>query len=171
MPLITNHKDREVSKRFQKKSYRPWDDESLITNPQIITNNSANEDSPPNGNNINDIKNASSLNKNDIFTDDLTEVDLKKELRDLFGAQKTIIQYLLQQIEEDNNEYLVTKAISMEEFKITCNLTPNTVKGMLQKLKTKKLLKTYENKPGRGGYARYTFGKNIYTFFLNHLIL
>ena len=57
----------------------------------------------------------------------------------------------------------------MDEFTLICKLTPNTIKGMLQKLKIKKLLETYENKPGRGGYARYKFIKEIYTFFSKNL--
>lgn len=171
MPLISDiDKNKTLKARFQKKSYRPWDDALPKNNNQI--------DSTISQNLLSDNKNfKDNIDQNTVLIDDinvafpsyLPELNLKKELRNLFGAQKIIIKYLLEQIEENTNEYLITKGISMDEFTLACKLPPNTIKGMLQKLKAKKLLDTYENKPGRGGYARYNFTQEVYSFFLQNL--
>lgn len=177
MPLINNYnKNKEPVKRFQKKPYRPWDEDLLVSDHETITNNNTSEYLTSN----NQIKTphnyeaqsseTTDIQPSSIVKDNFSSFDFKKELRNLFGAQKIIIQYLLKQIEDDNNIYLITKAISMEEFTLVCKLSPNTIKGTLQTLKAKKLLQTYENKHGRGGYARYKFSKEVYTFFSNNLI-
>lgn len=178
MPLISDiDKSKKTNSRFQKKSYRPWDDELPQNNKQ--NNSTIQQLSSTDKDYINPSKiefTNSNIDQNmhlvDIsppFTTCLPELNLNKELRKLFGAQKIIIKYLLEQVEENNNEYLVTKSIAMEEFTLACKLPPNTIKGMLQKLKTKKLIYTYENKPGRGGYARYNFTQEVYLFFLKNL--
>ena len=180
MPLISDiDKSKKIKTLFQKKSYRPWDDELPKNNNQIdstikqhLSSDSKNCTNPSKveftNNNI-DQDTALIDNVNESFTTYLPELNLKKELRNLFGAQKTIIKYLLEQIEENNNDRLITKGISMDVFTLACKLPPNTIKGMLQKLKAKKLLHTYENKPGRGGYARYNFTQEVYSFFLKNL--
>ena len=181
MPLISDiDKNKKIKTLFQKKSYRPWDDELLKNNGQIdrVINQQLSPDStncpspsetePTNSNNDQDI--VSIDNIKELSTTYLSELNLKKELRNLFGAQKTIIKYLFEQIEEDKNDRIITKGVSMDEFALSCKLPPNTIRGMLQKLKAKKLLNTYENKPGRGGYARYYFTKEVYSFFLSNLI-
>ena len=180
MPLISDiDKSKKIKTLFQKKSYRPWDDELPKNNNQIdsstnqhSSSNNKNYNNPSkiefNNNNIDqDIELVDNINTQS--TTYLPELSLKKELRNLFGAQKIIIKYLLEQIEENNNDRLITKGISMDEFTLACKLPPNTIKGMLQKLKAKKLIYTYENKPGRGGYARYNFTQEVYSFLLKNL--
>lgn len=180
MPLISDiDKSKKIKTLFQKKSYRPWDDELPKNNNQIdsTTNQhlSSNNKNYTNPSKIefanNDVDGDCVLidNINTPLTTYLPELNLKKELRNLFGAQKAIIKYLLEQIEENSDDLLITKGISMNEFTLACKLPPNTIKGMLQKLKAKKLLYTYENKPGRGGYARYNFTQEVYSFFLKNL--
>lgn len=176
MPLISNH-SKSRSKRFEKKAYRPWDDDLITsTNQKIINDVSSDKNLSEELNTPNTNKTRAKLEQKllhqeniAISSDYLTEVSLKKELRNLFGAQKIIMHYLIAQVEENNEEYIVTKAVTIEEFIQECKLTPNTIKGMLQKLKNKKLLETHENKPGRGGYARYKFPKEIYSFFAKNL--
>lgn len=180
MPLISDmDKSKKIKTFFQKKSYRPWDDELLKNNSQIdspinqkLPSDSTNCTNPgkvefTNNNNDQDIVLVDNISE--LSTTYLPELNLKKELRNLFGAQKTIIKYLFEQIEEDNIDLIITKGISMDEFALTCKLPPNTIRGMLQKLKAKKLLNTYENKPGRGGYARYYFTQEVYSFFRSNL--
>lgn len=176
MPLISDI-SKKTKTRFQKKSYRPWDDELTKIGDSKIDNTHDNKSS---SNTISqsiqpeytDEVSYNKIKSNNILSESGADyfhtLDLKKELRNLFGAQKIIIQYLLRQIEENDDEYFFTKAISMDEFTTECKLPPNTIKGMLQKLKNKKLLEAYENKPGRGGYARYKFAKIIYSFFIKN---
>jgi hypothetical protein len=173
MPLISDI-SKKTKTRFQKKSYRPWDDElsevensKIDDNPNKLSNKTNIESDRTNEASYNKANQSSLLSKdNGNYFDTL---DLKKELRNLFGAQKIIVQYLLNQIEENDNEYFFTKAISMDEFTTECKLPQNTIKGMLQKLKNKRLIEAYENKPGRGGYARYKFNKIVYSFFIKNL--
>jgi len=180
MPLISDiDKSKKIKTLFQKKSYRPWDDEIPksnnhidSTNNQCLPHENKKDTNPTNVEFINNNIDQDTVlldNTNTQFTTYLPELNLKKELRNLFGAQKTIIKYLLEQIEENSNDCLITKAISMDEFTLACKLLPNTTKGMLQKLKAKKLLYTYENKPGKGGYARYSFTKEVHSFLLKNL--
>ena len=176
MPLISNlnNKNKEKNKLFQKKSYRPWDHDLQIN---TITENIKNEEEPSFESNIKiesiineEIKkNLSVLHNNPEMPCDLIKLNLEQELRKLYGAQKVVIQYLLKQIEEKHEKYVITMNVSMENFMLACKLPQNTIKGMLQKLKNKGLLESYENKPGRGGYARYKFKKEIYAFFSKNL--
>ncbi len=185
MPLISDlNLKNDGSKRFQKVSYRPWDEELLTPfskaeDNSIVPLSSSNED-VKNNNKPNSTKVIKSTISNINPTNSLINLeviqfstqDLEKESRRLFGAKKIILQYLLQHIEETHNEYVITKAITMDECTLNCKLPPNTTKATLQKLKHRNLLETHENKPGRGGYARYKFSKNVYKFFIgkyNHL--
>ena len=169
MPLITDllHK-KEGSKLFQKKTYRPWDDELIMSSSQININDDSSEAL------ASEDKNIDASKENDIDTtiaadqlkiNQISCQDLEKEFRGLFGAQKIILQYVLKLIEDRLTEYVITKSISMDEFTIECNLPPNTIKTMLQKLKHKNLLETHEYKPGRGGYSRYKIPNDVYNFF------
>jgi hypothetical protein len=167
MPLISDiKKDKEKSKIFKKKSYRPWDENELSSFHNIITTIGESDD------------NISLMDTDKVFIhsttthsplDNFSEQNLKKELRNLFGAQKIVMQYLLNQIEEANDEFVVTKCIVINEFSTMCKLPSNTIKSTLLKLKSKGLLETYEKKPGRGGYARYKFTQNIFTFFTKNI--
>lgn len=180
MPLISDldKKNIEKTKIFKKKAYRPWDndlsDYTTITPVKEIDDEKFLPEDKDNKKNLaddeldNEIAKVSSASV-PLFSNQSLELNLEKELRNLYGAQRIIIKYLLNQIEETANEYVITENISMEEFVSACNLPPNTIKGMLQKLKLKKLLESYENKPGRGGYARYKFAMEIYTFFSKKL--
>lgn len=143
MPLVS---DLQLNKKnkFEKKAYRPWDHTLPIADEtEILLNNEKLDEK---------------------------YIDLQKELRALYGAQKVIILYLLKQIDETTDHYVVTKNISMNDLISMSNIPENTIKGTLQKLKSKNLFETYENKPGRGGYARYKFTKNIYDFLFENLI-
>lgn len=167
MPLISELlPKKQESKLFQKKTYRPWDEDLHTTpdlstlndeEPQLTHNNITNTDQTPIVQSVSVIKNSTSSNL-DLHDDP----DLAKTLRGLFGAQKIIIRCLLNNIEENLEECVITKNICIEEFALECSVPQNTIRAMLQRLKHKKLLHTYENKPGRGGYTRFKIDKNIY---------
>lgn len=173
MPLISNQiKKNEPSKHFQKKTYRPWDEDSLITDNSKVSDKVIHNTTISNINhyNVNDDSNLSTQVKDLEEKQQLVIFDYKKELRNLFGAQKLILQYLLNQIEEEHDGYIITKPIYMSELIESCKLSINTIKGTLQTLKARKFFETHENKQGRGGYARYKFNKEVFTFFSNNLI-
>ena len=143
MPLIS---DLQINKekKFEKKAYRPWD--------QVL----------PSPNETNLPENSKEILEGKIL-------NLEKELRDLYGAQKIIILHFLKQINETTDSYAITKNLSINELIIECNIPENTIRGTLQKLKNKYLLATHEKKPGRGGYARYKFAKSVYDFLVQNL--
>jgi predicted transcriptional regulator len=187
MPLISDLLiKKEPNKRFKKTPYRPWDNEETADPTQeevkdnriellSSDNNSLEADKKTINPSIN--KNSSSITS--TLTSPSTEIllstletyqfldqNLEKEFRRLFGAEKTILEHLLKLAEERSDEYVITKSITIDEFASSCNLPPNTVKTMLQKLKHKKFLLKHESKPGRGGYARYRIFKKVYNFFM-----
>ena len=175
MPLISEFKNNKKTV-FQKKSYRPWDNN---LSEDIEKDNSIKESTKPLFTDLDNLVDNNIINSEQqifIGNDENTktplnhiELDLKKELRNLFGAQRIIMQYLLKNTEDNTQEYMITKNISMKEFTLSCKLPPNTIKTTLQKLKAKSLLTTYENKRGRGGYGRYQFTKLVYNFFSKNL--
>jgi hypothetical protein len=145
-----------LGQQFQKKSYRPWDlvDSSASKKQENIEQKT-------------DLKHIESVEAEIVESN--TGLNLRKELRNLYGAQRVVMQYLLKQIEEEVGEEKITKNISINDFVLTCKIPPNTVKATLQKLKAKKLVATYESKPGRGGFGRYNIQKIVYEFFAKNL--
>ena len=148
MPLITAIKEKKRnSKTFKKTNYRPWDYESDNTPPY--------KTSAP-------IYKPSKLNKVDI--------SLSKICRDLYGAKKTLLIYILKNIEEKNEEEVITKNILIEDLVAHSQIPVNTIKRSLKKLKEINLIDTHEKKPGRGGYARYKLSKEVFIYLEKNLI-
>jgi hypothetical protein len=176
MPLISDliNARKEENKRFQKNTYRPWDDELFSNNKERKDEKKSEELDPDPGHDV--VESAKKLidipensTSAEFSSENVRNDSLEKTFRDLFGAQKAILRYLFQCVEENNSEHIITKTISINELSSKCNLLPNTSKGTLQKLKNKKLLATNDNKPGRGGYARYKITKEIYEYLKGRL--
>lgn len=151
MPLISEIAKNKIKSSFKKRAYRPWDD---VPNTELS-----------NHNNNDNIKKKSDLLKKDDSLVSFSEEELKKEFRQMFGAQKVIMQFLVNNIEDKHAEYVITKSITIDEFSSACQLPSNTIKSTLLKLKNKHFFVTHENKPGRGGYARYKFLLGTVNFF------
>lgn len=152
MPLISEIEKNKAKNSFKKRAYRPWDD-------------SPNTE-PANHHNTDDNKEKLAFYKKDDSLVSFSEEELKKEFRQMFGAQKIIMQFLVNNIEDKYDEHVITKSITIDEFSSTCQLPSNTIKSTLLKLKNKRFFVTHENKPGRGGYARYKFLLSTFNFFL-----
>ena len=106
-----------------------------------------------------------SIKSNEEIIIDTTE--LEKIWRGLYGAKKIILNIILNNIEEDYNDYLVTNAITTNKLVNESSLPINTIKSALHQLKQNNIILNYENKPGKGGFARYQIPKNIYGYFIN----
>lgn len=172
MPLIKDIvlNEADHKKKFQKKAYRPWDDDMPIKTYDIPEESNY----IPSGEKVNmqvlpvaDVANVVSLQLiSQSHGNLLDELDLEKSLRDLYGAQRVIFKFLIGlQVQELENIF-VTQPIATNEIALATKLPMNTITTVIGRLKIKKLLQTYENKPGRGGYGRYSFSKYIYSFFL-----
>lgn len=141
MPSITDLKNiKKTNRVFEKKEYRPWDNKN---------------DAP---------KLDSNLNK-DSTIDNNSPTELEKVWRGLYGAKKTLLNIILQNIEEKHDSYLITQTITISQLMTISSLPANTIKSALQLLKNNNLISNYENKPGKGGFARYKISKNIYEYF------
>jgi len=168
MPLIADlNSKKKTNNKFEKKLYRPWDDISTIAYENVINDTSlTNHKQQLDTVKKNDSKQATSTSNHIILTSsNFSEEELKKLQRTLFGAQKTLLIYLLEKKEESFDNYIITECIYSEEVHKTLKLPLNTIKGMLQMLKKKKLVATFENKPGRGGFSRFKIARQIYDYF------
>ena len=137
MPSIKDLKNKK-NKIYEKKDYRPWTEKG------------------------DSIKSNEEININIIDT-----TELEKIWRGLYGAKKIILNIILNNIEEDYNDYLVTNAITTNKLVDESSLPINTIKSALHQLKQNNIILNYENKPGKGGFARYQIPKNIYEYFIN----
>lgn len=151
MPLISEIEKNKTKNSFKKRAYRPWDD---TPNTELS-----------NHNNTSDSKEKLDFHKKDDSLVSFSEEELKQESRQMFGAQKIIMQFLVNNIEDKHTEHVITKSITIDEFSSACQLPSNTIKSTLLKLKNKRFFVTHENKPGRGGYARYKFLFSTVNFF------
>ena len=155
MPLITDLvKKKEITSKFQKKEYRPWDISISNTEPDKSVIHDVKTDIIGHNNiesSVNDISISSS--------------DLEKEWRNLYGAKKEVFLYMIKKIDETYETKVVTQNITLEQLVADLQLPSNTIKGALYQLKKSNLLYTEENKPGRGGYARYKIIKDVFLFF------
>jgi hypothetical protein len=138
MPSI---KDMDkLNKNFKKKEYRPWSKKENETSSVSLKDNK------------------SQLNN------DTKEDELEKIWRYLYGSKKIILEYLIQNINETKNEYVVTSPITTNQLNVDSSLPENTIKASIQQLKGSSLISNYETKPGKGGFARYKISIEIYKF-------
>ena len=142
MPLISDVTQKKPAKIFKKTNYRPWDIEEEKISPELKHQN-------------NDLPN---------------EENLVKVCRGLYGAQRLIILFLMKNIEEENNDFFITKNISILYFIEHCNIPANTIKKSCQLLKKKDLIDTYDKKPGRGGYVRYRIFKSTFKYLESNIL-
>lgn len=176
MPLIKDIlKETEHKKKFQKKAYRPWDDEiSLPSSEKREKELNRDED-------INDSPKFAETQVSgkklpdsmvflpvplDAGKQENTILDMEKCLRDLYGAQRVVFRFLMNLQAQEINSVFITQPISTNEIALATKLPANTIKTVIGRLKNKNLIKTSEWKPGRGGYGRYGFDPDVYNFFL-----
>ena len=163
MPLITDFKTKkEVKAKFKKKEYRPWDLPSADIDKKPSDTGETADSEVKKSVQEHAKKKSEENNVSEVF---LASSDLEKQWRSLYGAKKEVLLYLLQNIEESDENKVVTKNITLEQLAQDLHLPSNTVKGALYQLKKSNLLCTEEKKPGRGGYARYRILRSIFTFF------
>ncbi len=98
MPLIADLNSKKKTNNKFKKLYRPWDDISTIAYENVINDTSlANHKQQLDTVKKNDSKQATSTSNHIILTSsNFSEEELKKLQRTLFGAQKTLLIYLLE---------------------------------------------------------------------------
>jgi hypothetical protein len=174
MPLIKDIlKEPERKKKFQKKAYRPWDDEislhAEISQEEVYQSNNdknvvVDDPSLVSGDKILNL--VSSQVRTQINAKlSAEDIDMEKCLRDLYGAQRIVFKFLINLQIQEVGSVFITQPIAANEIVLATKLPINTVTTVIGRLKLKKLIQTYESKPGRGGYGRYSFAENIYRFF------
>ncbi|MDG1437293.1 MAG: hypothetical protein P8P83_05910 [Rickettsiaceae bacterium] len=166
MPSITDFKNtKRINKLFKKKEYRPW---GTVGEKQSTTSSS---------------KTIQSENNNSLYTEEIesklqilpstssTDAELDKTWRCLYGAKKTLLEIIINNIEENCDSYVITSAITTNQLLLESALPVNTIKTSLQQLKHNLLISNYETKPGIGGFARYKISKDVYEYFIKKFSL
>lgn len=165
MPSITDLTTiRKTNKLFKKKAYRPWgDDDKKNSEP----------DSPEitKSKNIDVVLLKDQQNKVTVTPDSYPiDMELEKIWRCLYGAKKTLLNIILQNIEEIHDTYVITSAITTQQLMLRSSMLANTIKTSLQQLKQDSLIFNHETKPGKGGFARYKISKNVYEYFIEKFL-
>lgn len=138
MPLISDGiKNKNKSTFFKKATYRPWDNSETDASEKKL----------------------SLVDKKKTYKKDIA---VEKLCRHLFGAKKVLLVYMLENIEETNNGMVITNNIVTSDIIKSSNLPTNTIKKSIQQLKEMSIISTYDQKPGRGGFARYFLSKEVY---------
>ena len=151
MPSITDLKNtKKTNKTFQKEEYRPWEKNNKISSAKENKEDALSESKK---NNINTVSNTN-------------DIDLEKFWRGLYGANKAVLELLVQDIEETYDEYVITNSITINKLILECSLPPSTIRSSLQNLKRESIISSHETKRGRGGFARYKISKNTYKYFI-----
>jgi len=165
MPLISDvNKKKDNTKKFKKKSYRPWDIYENSNKEEIIVDDHQN-------NKVTTTNEILEENTIPISTKDnsFLEPQFEKLWRDLYGGKKILFLYLLHNIEEETENILITKSIILDDLSHELKLPYNTVKAYLTTLKKINLIGLEENKRGRGGYVRFNIKRHIYSFFIKKI--
>lgn len=150
MPSITDLKNtKKTNKLFKKKEYRPWDD------PNINETKTQNT--------VTILQNQLVIEEKSNFSD----LQLEKLWRYLYGAKRSVLQTILNNIEETHINYVITKSLTNEQLMLESSLPSNTIKTSIQQLKKENLILNYERKPGKGGFARYKIQKSVYKYFIS----
>lgn len=162
MPLIEELvKDKEKSKKFEKKQYRPWDDDIMgsSTAPEIKSEGHA-------------LKNNDKVLKTKpIETQKLLSLpdNLDKINRGLYGTKKITLSFLVQNIFLEDDIYVYTKPHSFNEVSEILKTPTASLKTAVKKLKEINLIEPFEYKPGRGGYFSFKIKIEVYRYFINAL--
>lgn len=143
MPLIKDlMKEKDLTTKFKKKSYRPWDDDILSSSVE------------------NDL--SSNTEQAVIESADQQLINYEREYRNLYGVQKAIIAYFLKTIESNDAEYYYTQPIIIKDLSVIVKSATPSVHTSLQRLKQKGLIESHDNKRGKGGYGCYKIKADIF---------
>ena len=159
MPSITDFKNtKKINKLFEKKEYRPW---STVGEKKSSPPSSEKIRSKNNSHHSEEIEE----NLQILPNNSPTNAELDKTWRCLYGAKKTLLEIIINNIEENYDSYVITSAITTNQLLLESSLPINTIKTSLQQLKHNLLISNYETKPGIGGFARYKISKDVYKYF------
>lgn len=138
------------SKKFEKKAYRPWDNQFL---------EDVNEKKEDNV--VLDILDSFDSPKSMLTS----KISLEKIDRELFGVQKSVLLLFIANIVDSNEEFAYTKPFSNEELCSSIKAPISSIKVSIGRLKKKGILQSNESKPGRGGYSSFKVPLSVYEYF------
>ncbi|MDP1723425.1 MAG: hypothetical protein Q8L85_01830 [Alphaproteobacteria bacterium] len=156
MPLIKDlMKEKDLTTKFKKKSYRPWDDDILSSS--VENDQSSNTEQAV----IESADQRSPVQSQDVQVDQQL-INYEREYRNLYGVQKSIIAYFLKTIESNDSEYYYTQPIIIKDLSVIVKSAAPSVHTSLQRLKQKGLIESHDNKRGKGGYGCYKIKVDIF---------
>lgn len=159
MPSITDDFIDKHKKKFKKKNYRPWDDLPDFVSESRIVENQKEEKIDSLGSLIQ--KNIEEKSK--IKIDDLSERDREILLKSLFGVQKNVAIYLVNNIVDVDN--FLTSPISKSDIIQYTKSSSGTVGMSLFRLQEKGLIKISYFKRGIGAFSIFQINKFLCDFF------
>ena len=167
MPSINDLKIKK-NKKFEKKEFRPWDDFHKSEEDQS-NNKSGNikefeEDTDPLKYD-NEKKDLEIEERSKSFSKDIPVDKLRKLKRRLYGPQKEVLSYLLNNVEFVEGSKLFLKPMVYVEVAEELKISLSNLKSILNKFKKDDLIFLDDYKPGKGGYGCFFMEENIHTFF------
>jgi hypothetical protein len=152
MPTVDELKDKLKTKKFKKVSYRPWDMEQNPTVEEVKLSTLAQQsEADPNS------KKKETLS----YSPWSSQSEGAKSFRLLHGTQRNIMIFVCNKISHEDEEFSYTFPFPISELVEYTHSTTASIQGSLYQLKKKNLISTYENKPGRGGFASYKISKEF----------
>lgn len=158
---------KNKSKKFKKVSYRPWD---IQPTPDEEVFNEKEKVPPTLFPSENKLPPTKILDEN--ILKDVKEVEnpesIDKIIRDIWGVQKSIFVYMLENIQFRENGYQITNPIVTADLVSCTNSKENTVRSSIYRLHQRKYIDYYDRKTGKGGYACYRIKEDLAEAFLKN---
>lgn len=193
MPLIDDliHKK---TKKFVKKEYRPWNDESLISempannetvkvNDLVTSSIDTNEIISVNFETVQKIENKN-LEEKEVVSPKVggknpelvqtpntsKEFNIERFARGLYGLQRLMLQTIIENISSCEGGVAITNPLTYADLSMKVKSSPNSIKTAMYRLKEAGVIEVFEYKPGKGGYTCYKVKEVIYNFFQQYFL-
>jgi hypothetical protein len=167
MPSINDLKVKKT-KKFEKKEFRPWDD--LPNNEPLPANEGLDIELK------NEVKARLETQEAPVVTNNtktelkdsdknFTADHLRKLKRRLYGPQKLVLAFLIDNIDFKEESRIFLKPMVYVEVAEELEITLSNLKSILNKFKKDGLISLDDYKPGKGGYGCYVMDESIHSFF------
>lgn len=167
MPSINDLKIKK-NKKFEKQEFRPWDGfpktETLESNEALDVINEKKLEL-----NKSHDKKLSSVSTKELEGDSpdhsLSAENLRKIRRRLYGPQKQVLAFLLDNVEFKEGDKLYLKPMVYVDVAEELQITLSNLKSIINKFKKDNLISLDDYKPGKGGYGCFLMEDSIHSFF------
>jgi hypothetical protein len=159
MPTIDDFKIKKSNRKFKKVAYRPWDDSPLVSQesePGAIQVETKIETVAQTSDDL-----VSHLELSPEGFNFIKDSDIDFIYRGLVGLQKSILLFLCDRIEKEDNLFFYSSYISSSEIADGTKAPKSSIPAALGRLKAKRIIFSSDFKTGPGGFSRYKIDKRI----------